>query len=109
MWVGADRRMRVIGHQPREALPPGLEHIVCCVCSPARMALRRRCLPATAAAASLYPMLRCLSATLPPPLLPPPLQAFVESMRKRGVSFLEMLAMEMKAEAKYVARGLSFK
>lgn len=30
-------------------------------------------------------------------------------MRKRGVSFMEMLAMEMKAEGKYVARGLSFR
>ncbi len=30
-------------------------------------------------------------------------------MKRRGVSFLEMLAMEMKAEGKYVARGLSFR
>ena len=36
-------------------------------------------------------------------------EAFLESMKKRGVSFLEMLAMEMKAAGKYVARGLSFK
>jgi hypothetical protein len=34
---------------------------------------------------------------------------FLDSMRKRGVSFMEMLAMEMKAEGKYVARGLSFR
>lgn len=31
------------------------------------------------------------------------------SMRRRGVSFMELLAMEMKAEGKYVARGLSFR
>ena len=30
-------------------------------------------------------------------------------MKKRGVSFLEMLSMEMKGEGYYVARGLSFK
>ncbi|KAG2500714.1 hypothetical protein HYH03_001479 [Edaphochlamys debaryana] len=36
-------------------------------------------------------------------------QAFLESMKRRGVSFMEMLAMEMKAEGKYVARGLSFR
>ncbi|KAG1681531.1 hypothetical protein FOA52_014037 [Chlamydomonas sp. UWO 241] len=35
--------------------------------------------------------------------------AFLDSMKKRGVSFMEMLAMEMKAEGKYLARGLSFK
>ena len=29
-------------------------------------------------------------------------------MKSRGVSFLEMLAMEMKSEGYYVARGLSF-
>eukprot|EP00198_Chlamydomonas_reinhardtii_P004216 XP_001693552.1 predicted protein [Chlamydomonas reinhardtii] len=34
---------------------------------------------------------------------------FLDSMRRRGVSFLELLAMEMKAEGKYVARGLSFR
>lgn len=28
---------------------------------------------------------------------------------RRGVTFMEMLAMEMKAEGKYVARGLSFR
>jgi hypothetical protein len=36
-------------------------------------------------------------------------EAFLESMRKRGVSFMEMLAMEMKAQGKYLARGLSFR
>ncbi|KAK9855114.1 hypothetical protein WJX84_007868 [Apatococcus fuscideae] len=36
-------------------------------------------------------------------------QAFLDSMKKRGVSFLEMLAMEMKAQGYYVARGLSFR
>ncbi|EIE19331.1 hypothetical protein COCSUDRAFT_19644, partial [Coccomyxa subellipsoidea C-169] len=35
-------------------------------------------------------------------------QAFLESMKRRGVSFLEMLAMEIKSEGYYVARGLSF-
>ena len=30
-------------------------------------------------------------------------------MKSRGVSFLEMLAMELKNEGKYVARGLSFR
>jgi hypothetical protein len=35
--------------------------------------------------------------------------AFLESMRKRGVSFMELLAMEMKAAGRYVARGLSFR
>jgi hypothetical protein len=35
--------------------------------------------------------------------------AFLESMKKRGVTFLEMLSMEMKAEGYYVARGLSYK
>ncbi|GFR47434.1 hypothetical protein Agub_g9154, partial [Astrephomene gubernaculifera] len=30
-------------------------------------------------------------------------QTFLDSMRRRGVSFLELLAMEMKAEGKYVA------
>ena len=36
-------------------------------------------------------------------------EAFIESMKHRGVSFLEMLAMELKSEGKYVARGLSFR
>ena len=36
-------------------------------------------------------------------------QAFLDSMKKRGVSFLEMLAMEMKSQGYYVARGLSFR
>lgn len=35
--------------------------------------------------------------------------AFLESMKRRGVTFLEMLSMEMKAEGYYVARGLSYK
>eukprot|EP00878_Enallax_costatus_P032695 GHUV01035950.1.p1 GENE.GHUV01035950.1~~GHUV01035950.1.p1 ORF type:complete len:643 (+),score=180.98 GHUV01035950.1:954-2882(+) len=35
--------------------------------------------------------------------------AFLESMKKRGVSFMELLAMEMKAAGRYVARGLSFR
>lgn len=35
-------------------------------------------------------------------------QAFLDSMKRRGVSFLEMLAMEIKSEGYYVARGLSF-
>lgn len=34
---------------------------------------------------------------------------FIESMKSRGVGFLEMLAMEMKASGKYVSRGLSFR
>jgi hypothetical protein len=36
-------------------------------------------------------------------------EAFLDSMKHRGVSFLEMLAMELKSEGKYVARGLSFR
>jgi hypothetical protein len=36
-------------------------------------------------------------------------QSFLDSMKHRGVSFLEMLAMELKSEGKYVARGLSFR
>ncbi|KAK9814268.1 hypothetical protein WJX72_003136 [[Myrmecia] bisecta] len=36
-------------------------------------------------------------------------EAFLDSMKKRGVSFMEMLAMEMKSEGYYVARGLSFR
>ncbi|KAK9833324.1 hypothetical protein WJX81_006479 [Elliptochloris bilobata] len=36
-------------------------------------------------------------------------EAFLDTMKRRGVSFLEMLAMEMKAEGYYVARGLSFR
>ncbi|KAL6756388.1 hypothetical protein V8C86DRAFT_3136630 [Haematococcus lacustris] len=35
--------------------------------------------------------------------------AFLDSMKKRGVSFMEMLAMEMKADGKFVGRGLSFR
>ncbi|KAK3286832.1 hypothetical protein CYMTET_5621 [Cymbomonas tetramitiformis] len=34
--------------------------------------------------------------------------AFMDSMKKRGIGFLEMLAMEMKSEGKYVSRGLGF-
>lgn len=36
-------------------------------------------------------------------------ESFLNSMKSRGVSFLEMLAMELKNEGKYVARGLSFR
>ena len=39
----------------------------------------------------------------------PDFEQFLDSMKKRGVSFMEMLAMELKAEGNYVARGLSFK
>ena len=35
-------------------------------------------------------------------------EAFIEAMRKRGLGFLELLSMEMKAEGKYVSRALSF-
>jgi hypothetical protein len=34
---------------------------------------------------------------------------FITAMKNRGVGFLEMLAMEMKASGKYVSRGLSFR
>ena len=36
-------------------------------------------------------------------------KSFVDAMKHRGVGFLEMLAMEMKASGKYVSRGLSFR
>ena len=36
-------------------------------------------------------------------------KAFIDAMKHRGVGFLEMLAMEMKAGGKYVSRGLSFR
>jgi hypothetical protein len=39
----------------------------------------------------------------------PDFEAFLDSMKKRGVSFMELLAMEMKAAGRYVARGLSFR
>jgi hypothetical protein len=39
----------------------------------------------------------------------PDFESFLESMKKRGVSFMELLAMEMKAAGRYVARGLSFR
>ena len=39
----------------------------------------------------------------------PDFEQFLDSMKKRGVSFMEMLAMELKAEGNYVARGLSFR
>lgn len=42
-------------------------------------------------------------AAAPPPTPPFPVPP------PSGVSFLEMLAMEMKADGKYIARGLSFK
>jgi hypothetical protein len=35
--------------------------------------------------------------------------AFLSSMKTRGTSFLELLALELKAQGKYVARGLSFR
>ena len=35
-------------------------------------------------------------------------EAFLSAMRRRGMSFLEMLAIELKSEGLYVARGLSF-
>ena len=35
--------------------------------------------------------------------------SFIKAMKNRGVGFLEMLAMEMKASGKYVSRGLSFR
>jgi hypothetical protein len=34
--------------------------------------------------------------------------SFFDSMKRRGVSFMEMLAMELKGEGKYLARGLAF-
>ena len=39
----------------------------------------------------------------------PDFEQFLDSMKKRGVSFMEMLAMELKAKGNYVARGLSFR
>ena len=39
----------------------------------------------------------------------PDFGAFLDSMKARGVSFLELLAMEMKAEGFYLARSLSFR
>ncbi|KAF5837835.1 P-loop containing NTP hydrolase pore-1-domain-containing protein [Dunaliella salina] len=36
-------------------------------------------------------------------------EQFLSQMKNQSISFLELLAMEMKAEGKYVARGLSFK
>ena len=39
----------------------------------------------------------------------PDFAAFLDSMKARGVSFLELLAMEMKAEGFYLARSLSFR
>ena len=36
-------------------------------------------------------------------------ESFFESLKRKGVSFLEMLAMELKKEGLYVSRGLSFK
>ena len=35
--------------------------------------------------------------------------SFIKAMKNRGVGFLEMLTMEMKASGKYVSRGLSFR
>ncbi|KDD73623.1 P-loop containing NTP hydrolase pore-1 protein, partial [Helicosporidium sp. ATCC 50920] len=34
--------------------------------------------------------------------------AFLDSVRRRGVSFMELLAMELKKEGLYLSRGLSF-
>ena len=36
-------------------------------------------------------------------------QAFLKVVSKKGIFFLEMLAMELKREGAYVSRGLSFK
>ena len=36
-------------------------------------------------------------------------KAFLDTMKKRGVSFLELLAMEAKSNGYYVARSLSFR
>lgn len=41
--------------------------------------------------------------------LHPRLQAFLASMKKRGITFLEMLSMELKGDGLYVSRGLSFR
>lgn len=35
-------------------------------------------------------------------------ESFLSSMKSRGMAFLEMLAMELKNEGKYVARGLRY-
>lgn len=39
----------------------------------------------------------------------PDFASFVSSVSKRGVAYLELLAMELKASGRYVARGLSFR
>ncbi|KAL4859390.1 Protein strawberry notch 1 [Chlorella vulgaris] len=36
-------------------------------------------------------------------------QAFLDSMKRRGITFLEMLSMELKGDGLYVSRGLSFR
>ncbi|KAI7844526.1 hypothetical protein COHA_001884 [Chlorella ohadii] len=36
-------------------------------------------------------------------------QSFLDSMKKRGITFLEMLSMELKGDGLYVSRGLSFR
>ncbi|KAI3433451.1 hypothetical protein D9Q98_003264 [Chlorella vulgaris] len=39
----------------------------------------------------------------------PDFQAFLDSMKRRGITFLEMLSMELKGDGLYVSRGLSFR
>lgn len=39
----------------------------------------------------------------------PDFDSFLASMRRRGVTFMEMLAMELKGQGLYVSRGLSFR
>lgn len=39
----------------------------------------------------------------------PSFQAFLDSMKRRGITFLEMLSMELKGDGLYVSRGLSFR
>uniref|UniRef100_A0A1D2AC25 UBA domain-containing protein n=2 Tax=Auxenochlorella protothecoides TaxID=3075 RepID=A0A1D2AC25_AUXPR len=39
----------------------------------------------------------------------PDFDSFLSSMRRRGVTFMEMLAMEMKGQGLYLSRGLSFR
>ncbi|KAL4431062.1 hypothetical protein ABPG75_006318 [Micractinium tetrahymenae] len=39
----------------------------------------------------------------------PNFQAFLDSMKRRGITFLEMLSMELKGDGLYVSRGLSFR
>lgn len=39
----------------------------------------------------------------------PTFEHFLNSLKRKGISFMEMLAMELKGEGFYVARGLSFR